>query len=82
MKRRWSSKLASVQNATQGLFMGGAPKMHDLRQRHCPKIRHDICWEVSEIAAHVGLLTTHRDAHQFGIAQLLYSPPARPIRGP
>src|SRR5207302_9066048 len=32
--------------------------------------------------SNVGLLTTDRDAHQFGIAQLLHAPPARPIRGP
>ena len=32
--------------------------------------------------SNVGLLTTYRDAHQFGIAQLLHAPPARPIRGP
>jgi hypothetical protein len=28
--------------------------MHDLRQRHCPNTRHDICCEVSEIAARSG----------------------------
>jgi hypothetical protein len=30
--------------------------------------------------SNVGLLTTHR-VHQFGTAQLLHAPPARPIRG-
>lgn len=36
MKRRWSSKLVIVKNATQGLFVAETPEMHDLRQRRCP----------------------------------------------
>jgi hypothetical protein len=40
MKRRWSSKLVIVKNATQGLFVAETPEMHDLRQRRCPINQH------------------------------------------
>ena len=44
--------------------------MHDLRQRHCPITRHDIAARFRKLrrGSDVGLPTTHRDAHQFGVA--------------
>jgi hypothetical protein len=43
--------------------------MHDLRQCHCPNTRHEFAakFRRSRRGSNVGLLTTHRDVHQFGI---------------
>lgn len=62
MKRRWSSKLVIVKNATQGLFVAEAPEMHDLRQRRCLINRHlpNLRRQPHEIASIAGTGSTTR----------------------